>query len=221
MEALVIFSISHWLTPHQQDDVCFLSLSTWPPFTSIVVAYGGTPVSRASVNIVVTCKWMKLFLSSGKWQYKKSKRELDHTEGREWKVGISQPGADWESICSLLSVLSQKLIWRVPASSHRTCDTEDALVLQHLSPRHPHTPDSVVWLQPRACRSELSDLCKLLKCNRSFLMFSSITVHTNGVHTVQRDTLSRCLGRIPRSRGRAFCWHGFTNDRGDGFERLS
>lgn len=95
-------------------------------------------------------------------------------------MGISQPGADWESICSLLSV-SQKLIWRVPASSHRTCDTENALVLQHLSPRHPHTPDSVVWLQPSACRAELSDLCKLFKCNRSFLTFSSITAHTNGV----------------------------------------
>lgn len=99
---------------------CFLSLSTWPPLASIVAAYGGTPgpgtpVSRASVTIVVTGKWMKLFLPSGKWQYKKSKRELDRTEGREWKVGISQPGADWESICSLLSVLSQKLIWRVPA----------------------------------------------------------------------------------------------------------
>lgn len=173
-----------------------LRLSTWPPLASFVVVYGGTPVSRASVDIVLTSKWMKWFLSSGKWQSKKSKRELDQTEGREWKVGIRHLGADWESICSLLSVLSQKHIWRVPAGSHRTCDTEDALVLQHLSLRRPHTPNSVVWLQPSVCRNELSDLCKLLKCNRPLLTFSSITAHTNGVHAVQRDTLSCCLGRI-------------------------
>lgn len=132
----------------------------------------------------------------------KNKGEMDRTEGRG-KSG-NQPTGKPFGHC-LRSVADSPLLVGCDRDSlhrnlrHRRCTclltfttTSSSLVLS-LHHSHTHSSNSAVWCLSAfsMCWVELSDFRRLVKCNHSFLPYSSITAHTNGMPTVQKKNKNR------------------------------
>ena len=133
----------------------------------------------------------------------KNKGEMDRTEGRG--KGGNQPTGKPFGRC-LRSVADSPLLVGCDHDSlhrnlwHRRCTclltfttTSSSLVLS-LHHAHTHSSNSAVWCLSAfsMCWVELSDFCRLVKCNHSFLPYSSITAHTNGMPTVQKKKQAYC-----------------------------
>ena len=107
----------------------------------------------------------------------------------------------------------------------RTClltfTTTSSSPVLSLHRSHTYSSNSAVWCLSAfsMCWVELSDFCRLVKCNHSFLPYSSITAHTNGMPTVQKKKkaglllcLCVCLCALMGSYCHALCWSGLIND---------
>lgn len=137
------------------------------------------------------------------WQYKRTRERRTEQKG-QGTVGISQQG-HWEPFVPLVAVFNlwQKLLSSLdvimsvctePPTQKMYLSSEIYVhVILHLTfshtQTHTHTSNSAVWCLSASsmCWVELSDFCRLVKCNHSFPpSYSSITAHVNGMLAVQR-----------------------------------